>query len=677
MLFNLLMFVIMIVVMANIKQQLRGPNIRLTGVNTEVFAEFDDGQNVSISDASEARMRYNAAANQLQQSLNGAAYTPVSLGGKIYATQVIGHDGEGDTAADVDQLCDGTADNVQIQAAHDALPANGGVILIRRGNYLLATTVNITKSNVTLIGEGTGSTIITGPNASVDLFSVTGPDDHLEIAHIKFVDGYATPANICFDINNYDDVYIHDCEFESAAGYRWFAIDWSHTSNIENFRCERNKFIGGGSTGSKAVVYVENTVGFFFNVFINDNSFEATEGHAIRCVRGENATVNRNQFNGVTAAAAVRSLIFLGSCDHFSVSHNVFRSSVSLLGIRTDASEHGSIMGNVMDGNVAEAIEVDNNSIDVVVIGNVVKSTGVVAQVFRINGDRMLVDGNYLQGNTGTGIAMNVLTSEVVISNNIIKGCLIGIKTSAANQVTIKGNYMDGLGITTTFVDINALCVEIQISDNYFRLPLTQAILLDAKGSVKDNQFINSSASAIGILLNNVNASGSHISGNSFDTLATGISLIAVVTDVVIGDNTFDNVTTDISDLGSRTVILPSNVDEAGSELNYPYKQTLDATPATLFSLTLKDNTVYNFKARVSMNDTAGVERAAYERTVRAHRQGAGIATLGAIQTDFTDETNDALNCTWSTSGNDILLLVTGIAATTIDWTAVVDWRST
>ena len=54
-----------------------------------------------------------------------------------------------------DYVCDGTDDQVQIQAAIDALPSVGGGVLFVEGNYLSGQL--LTPSNTTLRGMGLGS----------------------------------------------------------------------------------------------------------------------------------------------------------------------------------------------------------------------------------------------------------------------------------------------------------------------------------------------------------------------------------------------------------------------------------------------------------------------------------------------------------------------------------------
>lgn len=65
-------------------------------------------------------------------------------------------------AADADYTCDGVDDNVQFQAALDALPDQGGqIFVVDVGNYSWADTTTVTRTidNVTIIGVGAGVNI--------------------------------------------------------------------------------------------------------------------------------------------------------------------------------------------------------------------------------------------------------------------------------------------------------------------------------------------------------------------------------------------------------------------------------------------------------------------------------------------------------------------------------------
>ena len=72
---------------------------------------------------------------------------------------VIGTSAAGWTAVDCDYLCDGTADDMEINAAIDALPSGGGEILLLDGTYNISSRITIGKANVSLRGCGPATVI--------------------------------------------------------------------------------------------------------------------------------------------------------------------------------------------------------------------------------------------------------------------------------------------------------------------------------------------------------------------------------------------------------------------------------------------------------------------------------------------------------------------------------------
>ena len=67
---------------------------------------------------------------------------------------VVGTSTAGWTAADCDYLCDGTADQTEINAAITALPATGGEVVILDGTYNITAKIDVTKDNVSIKGNG-------------------------------------------------------------------------------------------------------------------------------------------------------------------------------------------------------------------------------------------------------------------------------------------------------------------------------------------------------------------------------------------------------------------------------------------------------------------------------------------------------------------------------------------
>jgi len=80
---------------------------------------------------------------------------------------VIGTSTAGWTAADCDYLCDGTADDFEINAAITALPATGGEIVILDGTYNITAKINVTKDNVSIRGNGNATILKRMFNSSI------------------------------------------------------------------------------------------------------------------------------------------------------------------------------------------------------------------------------------------------------------------------------------------------------------------------------------------------------------------------------------------------------------------------------------------------------------------------------------------------------------------------------
>lgn len=85
-----------------------------------------------------------------------------NAGGKRAARLTIGTSANGWTTKDCDYLCDGTADDVEINAAITALPSTGGEIVLLDGTYNLAGTVQMNKAGVILSGNGLATKLVRG-----------------------------------------------------------------------------------------------------------------------------------------------------------------------------------------------------------------------------------------------------------------------------------------------------------------------------------------------------------------------------------------------------------------------------------------------------------------------------------------------------------------------------------
>jgi len=93
------------------------------------------------------------------------------------ATIVVAASDSVDTSS-ADYVCDGTADDVQIQAALSAVPATGGRVLLLEGTYNISAQMTIASSGTTISGQGAGTILKTsGSMNSGYCFYATGKDN--------------------------------------------------------------------------------------------------------------------------------------------------------------------------------------------------------------------------------------------------------------------------------------------------------------------------------------------------------------------------------------------------------------------------------------------------------------------------------------------------------------------
>jgi len=238
-------------------------------------------------------------------------------GGVASVRSVIGTSTAGWTTADCDYLCDGTADDVEINAAITALPANGGEVLILDGTYNMADSIKITsRSNVSICGNGNttilkrmyDSTTAANPGV-ISLITAT----YCSIKDLQIYGGVAD-ANI----------HMSSSSNNTITG-NTFA---SSTVGIDIFSCNNNIISGNVVTDMVRALYIKHSSDYnvissnicnnssYSGIELSDSSNNAISGNILKnCTRGirllgysDDNTVSGNAVNG-----GYRGIILAGS----------------------------------------------------------------------------------------------------------------------------------------------------------------------------------------------------------------------------------------------------------------------------------------------------------------------------------------------------------------------------
>ena len=136
--------------------------------------------------------------------VNGINYVPSRMATYVVAAS----DAPLHVRRQADYVCDGVADNVEIQAAIDALPAVGGVVRLSEGNFVLAFSIHFFKSNASLIGAGIGATTLTLANGVDTRVILVQAQTNVTISHFTIDGNGLNNAGV-----EAEGLRVHNCSF--------------------------------------------------------------------------------------------------------------------------------------------------------------------------------------------------------------------------------------------------------------------------------------------------------------------------------------------------------------------------------------------------------------------------------------------------------------------------------
>ena len=193
----------------------------------------------------------------------GAVDAPSGGSGKRACRFVVGTSTAGWTADDCDYLCDGTDDQVEINAAIQALPSGGGEIVILDGTYNITATIAMNKDNVKLSGNGNATVLrrMWNSSAGEGVITITAVSGGCCVENI-FVDGNKSAYNssdntgINLTSSNNNTITGNTCN-NNYNGIRLFSSNSNNT--ITGNTCNNNNNCGINLTSSNNNTITGNT----------------------------------------------------------------------------------------------------------------------------------------------------------------------------------------------------------------------------------------------------------------------------------------------------------------------------------------------------------------------------------------------------------------------------------
>lgn len=357
----------------------------------------------------------------LGQSRN-AGSTPATSTGKRTARFSIGTSTNGWTANDCDYLCDGTDDQVEINAAIQALPSGGGEIVILDGTYNISATILINRNNVSLIGNGHNTQLKRNWNSNNDEGIITLNAYYCSIKEIYFYGIYSINYNhnIYVEYSNY-------CIINNNNMY-------SGTSSILLTNSQYNIISSNNCNSSDDGI-----------VLTNASSFNTIDNNIVNKIE----TNTNSNFNTLSNNKGIgsNSAISIYSANNTITGNNF---SNGYVGIRLwDNATNNLVTGNTFCNNDYYGITISNYGGNNTIIGNICNDndTGGINCYSTSN--------NTIVGNScfrGTGTSSDYTSSQYTIfinanSHNNLVACnnLLGknytINSTSTNNTFANNKY--------------------------------------------------------------------------------------------------------------------------------------------------------------------------------------------------------------------------------------------
>jgi len=413
----------------------------------------------------EAGFEYNAGTNVLS-SPTVTATTLNAPTGRTATYVIAASNATALEKAQADYVCDGTADNVEIQAAITSLATSGGIVQLSTGTFTLAAQINIRDDNLVLRGSGLATKLDQQfAGVGIELRKVAGLLSNIELSDFYF-DGntltYGVNNSPIFMLNGvgdtFDNIRIHDIKIEYAQNCGILVCPVGVVANVAsnihlynlNITDSAYANIGFGRTLYSTIenCYLARSNNTWANLDLNSNNHilvqnvvgVSSAGHNISNDSGSYITIK----NCKSINSGVCGIWFQanGACsnilDHVVIENNDVLTTVTNSGIVVYGGSNSiKILNNKIDSSYSSSIFVSHNIAipsDIEISGNTITNFGLwVAEI--IAAIRVL------------GEAGNIITNVKITNNSINTGTVNddAIEIDYVSRVQINNNRLSNI----------------------------------------------------------------------------------------------------------------------------------------------------------------------------------------------------------------------------------------
>jgi len=333
---------------------------------------------------------------------------------RIATYVVAASDAPAHAKAQADYVCDGTADNVEIQAAIDALPSGGGKVVLSEGKFILTSKITA-GAGVSIIGTNHCELDVTGLDDTV--FEVTEASvTHWKatelLANFTVTADAANTNTKLLKLENISHCTIRDIEANDLAYFAevrgpCFMTTFDHVSPED---------------GVIGIQFVETADG-----------------------KPNDSRVLNSEFHSFSTSA-----IHLGGGYHIKVLGNYFEANAVGVDVGSGA---GNPYAAIITGNSfsmgTDDIGIDVNATKAVISNNHFETSATGVYGVKVNGaHEIIVTGNIVDFESagtllGTFVSLTSSNIRGTISNNLIRYASAFISASAAytERLVVDDNY--------------------------------------------------------------------------------------------------------------------------------------------------------------------------------------------------------------------------------------------
>jgi len=253
------------------------------------------------------------------------------------------------TQIKADYNCDGTDDEVEINAAIDALPSTGGMVFLMEGTYNINASITIDVDNTSLIGTGKSTIIAT----SSDITMISAAS----LSGILIKNLYIRGAGFGEPRGEYTATYKYNygIHFTTVTDSRiegcW--IEYCNRDAINLITNSNNNIIIGNHINSNN--YYGITIRDSFNVVVIGNQVNSNTGSGI----GISPPLGKYSNNNIVIGNEVKD--------------NDYINQATYSGIEIDVRSNNNIIANnrCQDNDLYEIVVYDSSDNDNIITGNI------------------------------------------------------------------------------------------------------------------------------------------------------------------------------------------------------------------------------------------------------------------------------------------------------------------